>query len=78
MTSATVQWRKASDEKPGFTIFHADGPDGHYVIQRNRNSEVRTWRLAHRTGDTDPLRIIYIGNTLKDCQEYAHRRMETA
>jgi hypothetical protein len=68
-----MQWHNTSEEKPGFTIHRAGGfgSGHHYVIQRNRNSPAKTWRLAFRANETEALRIIYIGNTLKECQDYA-------
>lgn len=66
-------WQSANDENPGFTVYYHDDeqhPGHRYVIQK-RNNDAGIWRLAFRANETDALRIIFVGDTLEECKEYA-------
>lgn len=66
-------WTDKSETRPGYTVYEADDQDrpGHrYVIQGN-NELSGPWRLAYRESDEDILRVIYVGNSLNECQTYA-------
>lgn len=69
-----MQWSNASEEKPGFSLYTADDPDNpghHYVIQRKRDITAGVWRLAFRPTPDETLRIIFLGNSMQDCKDYA-------
>lgn len=65
-----MQWQNASAENPGRSVYFTDQGPRRYVIQRSR--KVATfWRLFVRDTDSEPLRTIYVGQTLKECKAYA-------
>jgi hypothetical protein len=75
-----MKWNNASDENPGFSVIYYDDPDlpGHrYVIQKKKTPG-GIWRLAFRDKETDPLRVIFVGQTQKECKQYAQDFREQA
>lgn len=55
-------------EKPGYTLYQTTVGDHTYVIQR-KNS-VGIWRLFTSQND-QPLRTIFVGDSMTECTEYA-------
>jgi hypothetical protein len=73
-----MNWKKSDEPPTGFSAYkaHDEQKPGHtYVIQKKRTG-ASGWRLAHRTTDQQPLRIIYLATTLAECKAYAEHYRE--
>lgn len=68
-----MNWKNQSAENPGNSVYYADDEEhpGHRYVAIQKRGGTGQWRLAHRYKDDEPLRIIYVGNTLKECKAYA-------
>lgn len=56
-------------DKPGYTLLHAQIDQRLYAIQKKDGLGVV--RLFIRLGDEDRLRTIFVGTSLKECTDYA-------
>lgn len=69
----SLNWTRQDSGNANETNYQAvdeDRPGTTYAIKKSK-SGTGLWRLAVRNGETEPLRIIYVGNTLAECREYA-------
>lgn len=57
-------------EKPGYTLYHAQTGTRLYVIQK-KNS-VGIWRLFVSNNDST-LRTIFVGDSMTECSDYAEQ-----
>jgi hypothetical protein len=68
-----VNWNNASDENHGFSVYYYDDeerPGIRYVIHHKRGG-TGLWKLLIRETPDEPLRVIYVGQTMKECKAYA-------
>ena len=73
-----MNWHKTDEHQKVFSRYeaHDDQKPGHtYVIQKKRTG-ASGWRLAYRTTEDQPLRIIYLATTLAECKAYAEHYRE--
>lgn len=69
----SLTWSRPEGGNPNDSTYQAqdeDHPGTTYVAKKSKNG-TGLWRLAVRGSDSEPLRIIYVGNTLAECREYA-------
>lgn len=69
----SLDWSRMQDGNPNDSAYQAadnDQPGTTYVAKKSKTG-TGLWRLAVRNSETEPLRIIYVGNTLAECREYA-------
>lgn len=56
-------------DKPGYSLLHAQIGDRLYAIQKKDG--IGVWRLFVRVNDNDRLRTIFVGTGQAECMGYA-------
>lgn len=75
MPAATkLKWANGSKENPGYSVWHAKPRPGVlYVIRQKKKTATFTptfWRVFARSTEVEPLRTIYMGDTVKECKAF--------
>lgn len=68
-----MKWTDTSSATPGFRSYEANDENHaghHYLIQRKIDG-TGLWRMFFKETETDANRVIYVGDSLKECQDYA-------
>lgn len=75
-----MKWIDASHENPGYTAWYASpdrDPKIVYAIRHRRKNPKIGWRVFVRTREQDPLRTIFIGETLKEAKQFVEDAEKT-
>lgn len=78
-----MKWINESKNNPGYSVYHATparDTDVLYVIRQKKKTvdfKPVGWRVFVRPVKTEPLRTIYMGDTLKEAKAYVEEWEET-
>lgn len=82
--AAKLKWVNASEDNPGYTVWHTTperDPNVLYAIRRKRAKrgfKPVGWRVFVRGATGDPLKTIYLAQTLKEAKTFVQEWEDVA